>query len=125
MKIILKNYIYYKLFMLIDIVPEKIVTFMAFYHGAEHRFSIGRINDIGEILFTDIKNNIIYRDISNDNDSLKTIFSFYGFDVKQNDLDLYDSDDTYEMITLPLDLLFEKMDLRYGYNVEIIPLPVN
>ena len=98
--------------------------FMVFYHGDTRMFYIGKNEETGKISFIDARNDEIYEDILPEYDSLKSIFYALGFAVKQENLDLYDSIDTYEMITLPLSRLFERMNTNVGYNVEIYSLPV-
>ena len=99
-----------------------VAPFMVFYCNDVTEFSLGKIEETGKVLLYDVKNNVVYDDILPVSHSLKYIFSRFGFSVKQLDLDLYDSIDTYEMITLPLNLLFEKMDTSVGYNIDIYPL---
>jgi hypothetical protein len=104
---------------------EETSIFMVFYHGDIQEFCIGRNEETGKILFMDIRNNVLHEDILPNHESLKSIFSQFGFAVKQENLELYDSIDTYEMITLPLSQLFEKMNTNVGHNVDIYRLPMN
>jgi hypothetical protein len=101
------------------------VIFMVFYHNEDQLFSIGKIVETGKILLTDLVNNVVYEDILLDYDSLKSTFSNFGYSVKQENLELYDSTDTYEMITLPFKCLFEKMDTNVGHNVDIYKTPTD
>lgn len=99
-------------------------TFMIFYLDNVNMFSMGRETSTGKILLKNNITGVVYEDILEDYDSLSFIFAPLGYMIKQENLDLYDSIDTFEMVSLPLKDLFARMDMNCGYNVDILRLPV-
>lgn len=94
-----------------------------FYLDDYLAFSLGKSIETNEILIKDNRINFVYTDIVPEYQSLEIIFRGFGCEIVQNTLRLYDSINTQEMITLPLNRLFDKMDMMYRHNVDISIIP--